>query len=343
MCVCVCVCARMCVAKYMYILNLHCPLGRIEQPHMQNEEQDNEEQEPQTDGDKTKPYKREFQGRDQKMKQKPKLRLYDKTRNKMENSTISTEPVSRPASLVGVYPMTKREHGVVLIISNRTFTAHDTREGTEVDERNLVETFRYLGYRINVKRNCTNSQIVELFQNVGCLVKDEDDSFVCCILSHGGNNYVYGTDGHDASPNTECRAVVLRTENNSLEMKLKECEKLAGKPKLFFCSCCRGSTTGDRWPSPQYDGPSRGIPKRGDFAFYYSTLTGERSVRYPDKGTVYISALCHRLCKHATHATLSDIQKMVADEVSQLGYDDNQVPCSEEQLFKNVYFFEDMI
>ena len=292
--------------------------------------EENEEQVPQpaADGEST-PFDRSMRRKDNVVIRRPRLKKYDESK-----SPIVAAPVSRPHSLAGVYSMTNHEHGVALIISNETVRGFEKRDGTKVDEENLTETFGFLGYRVVFRRNCSKETIQKLFDKIDAsndLVKENDDSFVCCILSHGGNNYFRDVDGEK---------VHLRTEDDSLEMMLKDSIKLRGKPKLFFSSCCRGST-GESSNRPNPDGDTGKVIKRGDFAFYYSTLTRETSWRYETKGTVYVNKLCEWLCRHATNTALSDIQKLVARDVSWLGYY-NQVPCSEEQLFTNVYFFEDM-
>ena len=123
--------------------------------------------------------------------------------------------------------MKSQEHGVALIINNKKFKKHPTRNGTERDEINLIETFRFLGYRVEVRRGCTQNGIEEIFDSINTLIKQEDDSFICCILSHGADNVIYGADSEP---------VMLRKDHkyNCLEIKIINCQKLTGKPKLFF-------------------------------------------------------------------------------------------------------------
>ena len=265
------------------------------------------------------------------MQHKPRLKLEDESTKVTE---VVSEPISKPQSLVGNFRLNKKEHGVAVIFSNENFDdpQHKQRIGTDRDEENLVETFRFLGYRVEVRRECTKDVIEGVFDNINTLVNDEDDSFVCCILSHGEENIVYGTDSKE---------VRLRTDDNSLEMKLTKCRKLNDKPKMFFISTCRGTREGEGVLKPQSDGKDM-IPVRAHFVFNYSTLPGEVSWRSSTMGTYYIQKLCHALCKYATMSTLSDIQKKVAEEVAEVkSY--HQLPSLEEQITKNVYFFDDMI
>lgn len=268
---------------------------------------------------------------DGKMQHMPKLKLDSESSNVTE---VKPEPVSKPHSLVGNFTMKQKEHGVAIIFNNENFVGLPPRVGTDRDEENLIETFRFLGYRVEIRRDCTKAELEWVFDNIDFFVKDKDDSFVCCLLSHGDENNVCGIDN---------KKVRLRTDDNSLEAKLTKCQKLYGKPKMFFVSACRGKKKGEGVPIPQSDeNDAHTIPVRAHFIFNYSTLPGEVSKRNQRKGTYYMSELCHALCKHATESFLSDIQRKVAEEVSKVkSY--YQLPCSEEQTTKNVYFFDDMI
>ena len=275
------------------------------------------------------PYKRKLK-EDRTMPHKPKLKLDEDPRKVTE---VTMCPVQEPRTLVCNYPMKSKEHGVALIINNKKFAAdrHKTRNGTERDEENLVETFRFLGYRVEIRRDCTKEDIERMFDDIDSLIKDEDDSFVCCILSHGSENTIYASDSE---------GVVLRTEENSLEIKLAKCGRLERKPKLFFISTCR------KPKKAESDGSAHALESdcdvlhtRADFIFNYATLRGEESWRYTDTGTSYISKLCQILCENATKATLSDIQKRVAQVVGKMEM--HQLPTLEEQTTRNVYFFDD--
>lgn len=265
----------------------------------------------------------------------PRLKLAD---NPQIMETIESEPVNKPKSLVDFYPMKSQPHAI--IINNEHFTEkrHGKREGTDRDEDNLVETFRFLGYRVEVHRECKREEIESLFDNMKNIVKEEDDSFICCILSHGDENIIFGVDS---------KPVNVRTVQDSLEMKLSACRSLYGKPKIFFVSTCRGKKGRQGVPVRrlQHD-TDEVIPTRADFIFNFATLPGEKSWRDKLTGTFYISSLCHFLCKHATHATLTEIQRLVAKEVTKIQIQPGneiilQMPALEEQTTSNVYFFDD--
>ena len=58
-------------------------------------------------------------------------------------------------------------------------------------------------------------------------------SFVLCILSHGSENKVYGTDGYESSGAIDIREITSW-------FSASNCPGLAGKPKLFFIQACQG-------------------------------------------------------------------------------------------------------
>ena len=112
----------------------------------------------------------------------------------------------------------------------------ETRDGTEIDEQNLVTTFQYLSYCVYVFNNLTADQIKRVMDHMG---RDHNhtkyDSFICCILSHGGRNknekeFVCGSDNEEV--------VVSGTLSSMLSPA--NCPSLEDKPKLFFVQACRG-------------------------------------------------------------------------------------------------------
>ena len=131
---------------------------------------------------------------------------------------------------VGAYKMSKFPHGLAVIFNNVDFKKHNRRDGTEVDETIISTTFRYLGYKVIVHRNFTSIDMLIRLEEIKMLDHSTYDSFVCCFLSHGSEDKVYGSD----------------SEYNTLEslanrLTADNCPTLAGKPKLFFIQTCRGS------------------------------------------------------------------------------------------------------
>ncbi len=128
--------------------------------------------------------------------------------------------------------MENTPHGLALIINNEHFLGHSRREGTNLDEKNLVTTLCYLGYDVKVYRDLTKQQIESLFAKMRERDLSASDSFVCCILTHGESGRVIGADSLSVP-------IEILTEN----LSASSCPQLKGKPKIFFVQACRGTQT----------------------------------------------------------------------------------------------------
>ena len=132
------------------------------------------------------------------------------------------------------YPLDKNPHGVCLIINNHRFyhdtdpaKAHPDRYGAEIDQFNLTQTFRYLRYKVEVHENLTDDQLTDAVMRMSQRDHSNYDSFICCILTHGLYDILYGAN---------CKPVSI----HYLTGLIKLCPTLRNKPKLFFIQCCRG-------------------------------------------------------------------------------------------------------
>jgi len=56
------------------------------------------------------------------------------------------------------------------------------------------------------------------------------DCFVCCVMSHGEEGHVFGSDG-------------LPVLIKDMMSPFKPCPQLTGKPKIFLIQACQGKTT----------------------------------------------------------------------------------------------------
>lgn len=102
------------------------------------------------------------------------------------------------------------------------------RKGTEHDEVSLEKTFKWLGFTVIKKRNCTRDQMFQNLKEIADMDHSKFDAFVCCIMTHGSDNHVYGTDWVSLSiGDMKC----LFNES---------CPSLQMKPKIFFIQACRG-------------------------------------------------------------------------------------------------------
>ena len=70
-----------------------------------------------------------------------------------------------------LYPMKKEPHGICLIINNYTFFQVDEqyerlndRSGAQKDQENLVETFNFLKYKVELHENLSSDMMVDTFE-----------------------------------------------------------------------------------------------------------------------------------------------------------------------------------
>ena len=196
--------------------------------------------------------------------------------------------------ILNSYYMNSGLHGICVIINNQNFALHHERVGTQVDEENLTQCFRYLGYNIEVYRDLTAHQIQSVFSHYSndC-DHTNNDSFVVCILSHGEDGQIFGTD----SKSVQLKSIVGKLT--------AECVSLTGKPKLFFIQACRGvdKSVGIELASdsgslilPHSTEPVQivsdnnpvTIPADADFFFGYATPPGNVSWRNTAHGSMHL-------------------------------------------------------
>ena len=274
---------------------------------------------------------------------------------------VQPQKGEKKQSILGKYDMDKWPHGICLIINNETFTKQptqedtnedqpnlDQRDGTNIDEQNLIQTFRYLGYIVEVHRNCVAIKITEIFEEIRQRDHNNYDSFICCILSHGKSGHVYGSD-----------SVLVRLDDITSQLNGERCQSLSTRPKLFFLQACRGEQE-DSGVHPQKDcksgisekvHTSSGlriatnsdviIPKSANFFFSYATPDNYVSWRHPVDGSWYISELCKSLTSYGTFNSLVDMVTLTNDNVKHVysyqGF--VQSPSFESILGKDVFFF----
>ena len=233
-------------------------------------------------------------------------------------------PLSLPKSTKKLYPMNSQKHGVALIINNKKLSGDSTYEIADCDEVNLTETLMFLGYNVLKKQTCSHDVMVSLFEQIDteCLhpvVKSGSiHSFICCILSHGDVEMVYGADNKPM-------------ELKKIQETVRNCKVFKKLPKLFFIQAYLGKQLD---PTKYLD-----LPKHSDFYFSCAVTSSELPFRDPKRGSSYITELCKALCTHSTDMVLSDILKNVSAILNAKFDRHNQLLTEANQLKKEVYFF----
>uniref|UniRef100_A0AAY5L0M0 Uncharacterized protein n=1 Tax=Esox lucius TaxID=8010 RepID=A0AAY5L0M0_ESOLU len=251
---------------------------------------------------------------------------------------------------VGVYDMSSIPRGLCLIINNKNFVDDrlKVRHGTDKDASDLAKVFTRLKFTVLMCKDQTAVEmkhVLEVFSELKQLsnlqahaVKEwvggefaelkelpqHGDAFVCCILSHGEKEGVFGKDG-----------MVIRTIDIQSPFNGRNCRMLLEKPKLFFIQACLGSDVQDGVPlnkKPKVqemdtfmdtDGvPVHTHPIYSDFLVFMSNVEGYLTIRDKTNGTWFIQSLCSQLEKSCRRGQdIYDILIAVKDEVSKKAHE----------------------
>ncbi len=266
---------------------------------------------------------------------------------KMSFGAVQPLEGEKKQSIAGVYDTSKWPHGVCMVINNEDFSKHSNREGTNLDECNVVQTFRHLGYLVEVHRDCNAAKMRDIFEEVRKRDHSQYDSFVCCIMSHGNAGHIYSSDSKR-----------LPLDAIADGFKGDRCSSLASKPKMFFMQACRGlnkdkavrvaQDSGEEASAmvadPEQvvsDSEGEVIPDAADFFFSYATPLNHVAWRDLDNGSWYVSELCTSLTSYGTFSSLVDMvtrtNGQVAAKYSVRGF--KQQPDLTSRLRKDVFFF----
>ncbi|CAL8368791.1 unnamed protein product [Boreogadus saida] len=203
------------------------------------------------------------------------------------------------------YTLRHNPRGTCLVINNEHFTGGglQIRRGTLKDKESLQQVFGKLGFQVVVHSDLTADAIRRVLEDLGKMSFYKADVLVVCVLSHGENECVFGTDG---------KKVSLR----DLRMPFTSAgaPTLAGKPKLFFIQACQGSAYQKGAlpcpPRPQDEEarrtsmsleedagplPEELVAEEADFLMGMATVEECKSFRHIYTGSIYIQELCKQL------------------------------------------------
>lgn len=239
------------------------------------------------------------------------------------------------------YSMDKYPRGMLLLINNKEFLPASgmenyTRNGTNADADAMESMFNELGFIVHRYDNASSYEIRKLAKQASIMDFSKLNCFVCCILSHGQEGVIYGTDG----------TVDIR-EISSYFRK----DNLAGKPKLFIFQACQGSDYMDGVDAT--DGPADystndiSLPAESDFIYAYSTVPGYYSWRNSQRGSWFIQAIVEvfRANAHKMDVLrmLTRVNGIVATKKSQTGQrasnNKRQIASIVTQMRKEFFLF----
>ncbi|XP_011607729.2 caspase-8 isoform X1 [Takifugu rubripes] len=266
-----------------------------------------------------------------------------------ENQTSSGAETSVTGSAdagVETYLMTAAKRGRCLIINNCNFRVSrlKKREGTMVDEASLDKVLKWLGFEVEIQRDCTSKKMSSLIQELAKTSQRDWDCVMCCVLSHGLEGGVYGVDGGTV----EIRKLMEPFSGTN-------CPSLAGKPKIFFIQACQGSrqqdivytdagTPGHGYVDNNAVQAKECIPSHADFLLGMATVPSFVSFRDGTHGTWYIQSLCQNLADMVPRGCdlISILTKVNADVSKKVAWIDSghktQMPQPAFTLTKKIVF-----
>lgn len=225
---------------------------------------------------------------------------------------------------------------MALIINNTIWNRRqleNNRKGSEDDVTQFKKVAKFLKYEIIEKADLTAEGMKTAVSEVAAKVREDQDSFICCIMSHGNDRGIEGVDSDDCidihcnHDNDECennKGVVTATELAALV----GCRNLANKPKIFIIQACRGDEI--QQPvvydsRPRLHVPRLGnhgnrsrpipVPPTADYFFAYSTAPNTKSVR-----CLYIQILSKIFLNHAKKLSLYKLMMLVHIKMAESEY-----------------------
>ncbi|XP_042078081.1 caspase-2 isoform X4 [Haplochromis burtoni] len=305
-----------------------------------------------------------------------------RTHESMEFSLDADSPINSPvlpctpdfylSRCQQSYRLSSSPRGFGLVISNVTFDPCaapdlDPRKGGEVDDEVLRKVFTELDYIVAVHRDLTAQGMRTCIENFSRRPEHRTvDSCVVCLLSHGVEGAVYGTDGK-----------LLQLDWVFEAFDNAHCPLLQNKPKMFFIQACRGEEMD--CGVEQIDGPKRTcspsceqrdagregqgdadsrqrgdtgrprikLPQRSDMICGFASLKGTAAMRNTKRGSWFIQELNSALRLHARDTHLADILVQVNSRIKEReGYAPGTAHhrCKEmseftSSLCKDLYFF----
>ncbi|KAH3748363.1 hypothetical protein DPMN_182807, partial [Dreissena polymorpha] len=251
----------------------------------------------------------------------------DGTTRLLQQFAATNLNVKNPSGELDAYKMDSNPRGWCVIINNQDFytdpsdrdaQAMPPRMGTLKDAENLTYTFKKLGFVVQRYDNLTADEMMRTLVDASHNVDHSKfDCFVCCILTHGVLNHLYGANS---------RLISLKELTSCFQTN--RCPTLAGKPKLFFLQACQGRDKMEAGEVPERDAPEpfndvevdtlprEMLPNEADFLLGYATVPGYVSFRSRNQGSWYIRKLCEYLGKYANKHHLLDILTEVNREVA---------------------------
>uniref|UniRef100_A0A8C6UD58 Caspase-8 n=1 Tax=Neogobius melanostomus TaxID=47308 RepID=A0A8C6UD58_9GOBI len=208
--------------------------------------------------------------------------------------------VTAPVQETCPYPVNTIPRGICLILNNINFENNELKKRRGKWKNLNVVIFYWLGLRVLMCEDQTETEMSHILTYV----------FICCILSHGKKEVVFGTDKKTIPIKDVTRT--FKSSNNS---------PLTGKPKIFLIQACQGNDyqRGVVEKDLETDEGSVGsVPEEADVLVAIATVENCASFRNTAKGSWFIQSLCQQLREGCSRGDdIHSILQCVNSDVSQ--------------------------
>ncbi|XP_009185448.2 caspase-1-like isoform X1 [Papio anubis] len=250
-----------------------------------------------------------------------------------------------------IYPIMDKSSRtrLALIICNEEFDSLSKRTGAEVDIIGMTTLLQNLGYKVDVKKNLTASEMTTELEAFAHRQEHEtSDSTFLVFMSHGIREGICGKKYSEQVPD------VLQLNAIFEMLNTRNCPNLKDKPKVIIIQACRGENHGVVWLKDSA-GVCRNVSlptteelevdaiKKAhiekDFIAFCSSTPDNVSWRHPTMGSVFIMRLIEHLQEYAHSCDVEEIFRKVRLSFEQPD-DKAQMPSTERvTLTRRFYLF----
>ena len=153
--------------------------------------------------------------------------------------------------------------GKAVVFNHKKFTDQQlsTRGGTDKDTEKLKETLKKFNFKVDIKEDQSLEEIKTCLNTFSAKKHEDIDAILVAVLTHGDEEGLYDRDGSVYDPQEVlCRPF---TQEN---------KTLAGKPKIFLISACRGSKVSPNLISKLRENCSSGRLRTSDGSSWWSPV-----------------------------------------------------------------------
>lgn len=230
------------------------------------------------------------------------------------------------------YPMKRRPRGKALILNVKRVQGTSPRDGTDIDRDKLQDLLCQLYFEVTVCNDIDGLHAEGMLDKLETFSRLEDQNkaecVVVCILSHGGQECVFGTDGK-----------TLKLDKIFQLFDNRRCINLSGKPKIFIFQACRGGKKDDV-TTDSVECDSEHLPSITDMLKCFPTQDGYVSWRDTKRGSWFIGALVRVFMEYACNEDVCAMLHRVNNHVAKEGDKNKQMSEYISTLTQpRLYFF----